>query len=98
MTVFRDVADVAGIEPTVLQHFRRRFRLAIVTSHHVWTTNENLAVFRNLELDAVKRNSHRADVIITGTVCRNDARLGRAITLQNRYSGREICVRQRWRE
>src|SRR5690242_15286203 len=58
VAVLPDIADVARVEPTVLQHLGRRFRLTVVTSHHVWSTYENLAVRRNLELDTVKRNPY----------------------------------------
>src|ERR1044072_5353220 len=98
MPVFRDISDVARVKPTVLEHSSRRLRLPVITAHHIWTTHENLAVFGDLELDALERNSHRPNVIIPRPVCRDNARLRRTITLQDRYARREIRVRQRWRE
>src|ERR1044072_1585215 len=98
MTVFRDVADVAGVEPTFIQHFRSRFRLAVVTSHYVWPTNEDLTIFSDLDLDAVERNSDRTNMIIPGAICRHDARLCRTVALKNRYSRREVRIRQRRRK
>src|ERR1043165_9035884 len=90
MAVFLDVPDVAGIEPAILEHGGGSFGLSVVTTHHVRTTHEDLAIFGNLDLDAIKGNSHGSDVIVTGAVGRHDARLRRAVTLQDRYASRKI--------
>lgn len=46
VVVLVEIADVAGVEPTVFgQDFARGVGALVVTLHHQGTTNENLAVF-----------------------------------------------------
>src|SRR5215211_327260 len=92
------MTNVAGVEPTILQHCGRRFRLTVVTAHHIRTTHKDLAVISNLDLDTLERYSHRSDAIVVRPVCRDDARLGRSITLQDRNTGGQERIRQRRRE
>src|SRR5262245_18563131 len=98
MTVFLEMPDVARVEPTILQHRGSCFRLTVVTTHHVRTAHKYLAVVSNLDFNAFERYSHRSDVIVARPVCRDDARLRRAITLQDRYAGSQVRVRQRRRK
>ncbi len=98
MSILRDITDVAGIKPTVLDHLGSRFRLAVIASHHVRAANQNLTVFSDLELDSFERNAHRSDVIIAGAVRTDDACLSRTIPLKNRNSRREVRIRERRRE
>src|SRR5215217_2938883 len=90
--------DVAGVEPTILEHSGGRFRLPVVPAHYVWTAHKYLAVLSNLDLDTLERYSHRSDVIVARPICRNDARLRCSITLQDRYTRSQKRVRQSRRQ
>src|SRR5215208_1446457 len=98
MTVLLHVADVTGIKPAILQHRRRFFRLPVVTTHHIWTTDKDLAVVSNSYFDSIERYSNRSHMIVVGPVRRYNARLGRAITLEDRYSCSQVRIRQRRRK
>src|SRR5687767_931227 len=98
LTILLHVTDVAGVKPTILQHGCGGFGLSIVTPHHVWTTDENLAVFSNLDLDTIERNPDRSDAIVPRPVRRHDARFSRSVSLQDRNSRRAKRVRQRRRK
>src|SRR5215216_2764553 len=86
--------DVTRVEPTVFEHSGCRFRLPVVPAHHIRTAQKYLAVVSNLDLNTLERYSHRSDVIVSRPICRNDARLRRSVTLQDRYTGGEKRVRQ----
>src|SRR5829696_6465304 len=92
------MTNVAGVEPTILQHRRSRFRLTVVTAHYIRTAHKYLAILSDLDFNTFERYSHGSDAIVVWAVCRDDARLGRSVTLQDRYSGSQKRIRQRWRE
>src|SRR5215216_5631203 len=90
--------DVARVEPTIFEHSGGRFRLPVVPAHHIRTAQKYLAVLRNLDLDTLKGYSHGSDVIVARPISRDDARLRRSITLQDRYAGGQKRVRQSRRQ
>ena len=52
-------AEVAGVEPAVANRFGRRLGLLPVTLHDVRAAREDLAVGRDLHLDAGQRRADR---------------------------------------
>ena len=57
-----DDADVAGLEPALgVDRVARRVGLVVVALHDVRAARQDLAVLRDLHLDAVDRLSDRAD-------------------------------------
>ena len=56
-----DVPDVAGVEPSVLQHIGGRLRLVEVAAHDVRAAGQDLAVVRDPQLHAGNRAANRAN-------------------------------------
>src|SRR4029453_1664165 len=92
------MTDVACVEPSILEHRGSRFRLTVITAHHIWPTDEDLAVVSDLDLNPLEGYSDRSDVIVAGSIRGNNARLCRSVTLEDGYPGSEIRVRQRRRK
>src|SRR5499433_1848788 len=64
VVVFVEVADVAGVEPTVfIDHFARRFGRFVVTLHHHRSANQDFAVIRRFHLAIRNRLSGAARAI-----------------------------------
>src|SRR6185503_8372371 len=82
-TIFVERADVAGLEPSITREHRlRRFRLVVIPAHHVWTTNLDLAVFRNANVDIRNRRADRSHtVVFNSTGSNHRRRLCQTVTL-----------------
>ena len=82
-------AQVARVEPAVAQHFRGRFRVAVVAEHHVRPAHGDLTVALgvrrvDLHLDADERPAHAARVRALRAVEAGDRRgLREAVALDH---------------
>ena len=61
-----DLADVAGVQPAVLERFAGHLLVLVIAHHHVGPAGEDFTVFGNADLDVVERNADGADVHLVG--------------------------------
>jgi len=83
------IANVAGCKPAIIYYRLSRFRVAVITAHDVWPAHQDLAIFRDRDVDAGECFADRADAIIFRPVGANDAGFGHAIALQDVDPGAE---------
>src|SRR5487761_1524557 len=56
------LADIASMQPSVFERPRRCFGVAPITLHDESAANEDLAILRDFDLDAVERRTNRMDL------------------------------------
>ena len=79
-----ELADVAGVEPAVFERRARRFGCAVIAGRHVLAAHENLAVGRDLDVDAADRFADRSLARRERMVQRHDRRgLGEPVALDD---------------
>ncbi len=74
LPVFLKDANVAGVEPTVFEGLGRFFGALVIAGSNVRPAHQDLAVVRNLHLDAADRFSDGAFFRVERMVERNDGR------------------------
>ena len=80
-------ADVAGVEPSVLERAGRFFTRVEVPFRHVVAAHENLAVRRNFHFHACDRLAHGPFLRLERVIQRDDGRrFGQAIALDDHVS------------
>ena len=84
-----DQADVAGVQPAVLDR-RGGCRLVVpVAGHHQLAAHQDLAVLGDADLDVGERRADRVELGAVGAVARDDRRrLGLAVALQQAHAER----------
>src|ERR1035437_2033955 len=81
------MADVAGLEPAVLERLRGRRGVAVVLRHHPTAPDQDLAVSSNAEFCPWHRFARAAvEVVLLGVGGGGRGRLGQPPTLQYLYS------------
>src|SRR5690606_26017926 len=82
------LADVAGVEPAVLQRLRRLLGQVVVAAHDAAPADEDLAVVGDADLRARQRLADRAELHVRRAVEEAARRgLGEAVALQDREPG-----------
>ena len=84
-----DLADVARVDPAVLQHLGRGGRVLVVAEHVARTLDQDLAVLGDLDLDSRKRLAHGQELVLAQRVRADAGRgFGHAPSVEDRYSDR----------
>ena len=86
MAILVEMADVASVEPAVLQRFVALGVVHPVTVHHQFAAHEDLAIAGDLHLDLVERRADRVHLQLGARAVAADDRagFGLAIALQDR--------------
>src|SRR5467141_3116064 len=72
--------------------------MTIVTTHHVGSADQHLAIFGNHDVDSVEWFSDRTHAIIIGTIGCDNAGFSHAVTLQNVNARTQKRIRKRGRQ
>src|SRR3546814_5179804 len=89
ITVAVDHADVAGVQPAVVQHARRRLWIVPVAQHQQFATHQYLPIRGDADLHPAQRRAHGVELDLVGTVAAHHrGRFGLAVTLEQAQAER----------
>ena len=66
-----ELADVTGADPPVVQHLRGRDRVVVIAEHVAGAVDQDLAVLRQLQLDARERLADGEEAVLRERVRAN---------------------------
>src|SRR5216683_7039163 len=69
-----ELADIAGMQPAILQRARGRLRVVPIAPHDELTAHQYLAVLGDAHLDPGERRANRIDPHLAGRIAANDRR------------------------
>src|ERR1044071_9341699 len=92
------VAYVAGLKPAVFHHSTGCLRVIVVAAHDVRAAHENLSIFGYPDIDSGKDQTHRAGLVVVGSIRGDDAGFSHAEALKDGDVRSPESVRERGRK